>query len=244
MQPLAILLLEDNLNDAKKVEEVLFPYYAVSTYHCVGDAKRAAKNKSFDLAIVDISLEEKNSGIQFAKYLLAKGAAFPFLFLTSLQSRSIFEEAKLTHPYSYLLKPFNPLELQYAIELALAKFHKQPVTPLTDDAFLDTKHVFVRSQNRIFKINIQDIEYIKVEDIYCTIHTPIQKHLVRLSLKKMKKLLHPKDFKQVHRKYLVNINKVLEFNLTENTLYLQSKRFIAISERYKRNLSDLIDIIG
>ena len=36
-----------------------------------------------------------------------------------------FERAKLTKPFSFLLKPFNELEILYAIEMAIEKFYEQ-----------------------------------------------------------------------------------------------------------------------
>lgn len=242
MQPLNILLLEDNKNDAKNVQEALSPYYSVTTYHNIEDAKRGVTNNNFDLAIVDIHLEEKIGGIKFARYLMSKENFCPFLFLTSTQSKDIFEAAKLTAPYSYLLKPFNRLELQYSIELAIAKQSKQTFRS-DNEALLNAKHLFIREQNRIIKIKVEDIEYVTVDDVYCTVYTETNKYLIRLSLKKIKEILNPKDFKQIHRKYLVNINKIVEFNLTENTVYLQSQKSISISDRYKRDLSNLINIL-
>ncbi|QMU66724.1 MAG: hypothetical protein GKR88_13790 [Flavobacteriaceae bacterium] len=63
------------------------------------------------------------------------------------------------------------------------------------------------------------------------------KHLIRLSLKKIKEILRTKNFEQTHRKYLVNGDKIKEFNLTENTVYLQSGKQLPISDRYKRTLN-------
>jgi FixJ family two-component response regulator len=50
-------------------------------------------------------------------------ASKPFVFLTSSNDRQIF--AKLTRPFSFLMKPFNELEILYAIEMAVEKFHNQ-----------------------------------------------------------------------------------------------------------------------
>jgi FixJ family two-component response regulator len=47
------------------------------------------------------------------------------VFLTSSNDRQIFERAKLTRPFSFLMKPFNELEILYAIEMAVEKFHNQ-----------------------------------------------------------------------------------------------------------------------
>ncbi|WP_369048238.1 LytR/AlgR family response regulator transcription factor [Tenacibaculum sp. UWU-22] len=240
MQTLNILLLEDNKEDAQKVQEALKDDYSVFISYDVKSAKEMISEIIFDVAIIDISLEEKTSGIEFAKFLDKNKLSFPFIFLTAMHGRAIFEKAKLTNPYTYLLKPFNNFELQYTIELIIKKYHHQEdaFLPKKSEAILNTNYFFVKNQSRILKINIDDIEYFSVDDIYSTIQTNSKKHLIRLSLKKIKEILNSKDFEHIHRKYLVNSNKIKEFNLTENTLYLESGKQLPISDRYKRALSN------
>ncbi|QMU65259.1 MAG: hypothetical protein GKR88_13800 [Flavobacteriaceae bacterium] len=94
-----------------------------------------------------------------------------------MHGRAIFEKAKLTNPYTYLLKPFNSFELQYTIELIIKKYHFQDdaFLPKKSEAILNANYFFVKEQNRIFKISINDIEYFSVDDIYSTIYTSYKK---------------------------------------------------------------------
>ena len=45
----------------------------------------------------------------------------PLIYLTALSDRATLERAKPTQPFGYLLKPFQELELQAHIEVALYK---------------------------------------------------------------------------------------------------------------------------
>ena len=65
------------------------------------------------LIILDIMINGKPDGITFAQQLNVTGLNIPFLFLTSINSKTIFEKAKYTQPYNYLLKPYNKFELLY-----------------------------------------------------------------------------------------------------------------------------------
>ena len=84
-----------------------------------------AKNKinSFkpNIVIIDISLQESNDGIELAKVIRSK-YNIPFIFLTSYSDDDIISQAKLTEPYGYIVKPFDPNSLHATIQMALFKY--------------------------------------------------------------------------------------------------------------------------
>ena len=91
----------------------------------VCDNATQAKNKiaSFqpDIIIIDISLQESNDGIELAKVIRSKHN-IPFIFLTSYSDDDIISQAKLTEPYGYIVKPFDPSSLHATIQMALFKY--------------------------------------------------------------------------------------------------------------------------
>lgn len=169
----------------------------------------------------------------------------PFIFLTALRSRAVFDAAKSTQPFNYLLKPFNQLELRYAIELAIEsqfeKEHKQQFT--IDSSLLNSRYLFVKKGNKICKLDIENIEYVEADNNYSTLHSAGGKYSVRLSLAHIKELLSAADFEQIHRKFVVNIKKLKKIHLDENTAYLESGNYVSISERYKKRFSQMHHII-
>lgn len=74
-----------------------------------------------DLVIIDISLQESSDGIELAK-LIRQQYAIPFIFLTSYSDDDIISQAKLTEPYGYIVKPFDPASLHATIQMALFKY--------------------------------------------------------------------------------------------------------------------------
>jgi two-component system LytT family response regulator len=118
MDNINVLIVEDTPAESAALVSVL----EASHYTIVGvattfkDALYLFYNNKVDIAIVDIFLNGSPDGISFAETINAvPNASKPFVFLTSSTDRKIFERAKLTQPFSYLLKPFNELEIQYAI---------------------------------------------------------------------------------------------------------------------------------
>jgi len=72
-----------------------------------------------DLILMDIILKGDVNGIEAAAAI--KNLDIPLIFLTAHSEEATVQKAKLAEPYGYIIKPYDPLELKYAIELALYK---------------------------------------------------------------------------------------------------------------------------
>lgn len=246
MKSLHILYLEDDLEDSISIVNLLSKSYQLTIVKNLKEGKVILEDHQFDLAILDININGKPDGIEFAKHLTFHCEDMPFIFLTSIRSKAIFDEAKLTLPYSYLTKPFNELELEYNIELAIEKhfgqertLRKNPNAGVIKPGFL-----FIKKGQSIFKLALNDIGHVDVDENYSTLYsTSESKYLINLSLSKLKDILPSEDFIQVHRKSLVNIHRIKEVNLSENTLYLDSNQMVTISERYKKRFSQSFNIL-
>ncbi len=92
----------------------------------VCDNTLQAKNKiqvyKPDIVIIDISLDESNDGIELAK-VVRKKHNIPFIYLTSYSDDTIISQAKLTEPYGYIVKPFDPASLHATIQMAIFKYN-------------------------------------------------------------------------------------------------------------------------
>ena len=85
------------------------------------EAKSKIASYNPDIVIIDISLQESNDGIELAK-VIRKKHNIPFIFLTSYTDDDIISQAKLTEPYGYIVKPFDPASLHATIQMALFKY--------------------------------------------------------------------------------------------------------------------------
>lgn len=99
-------------------------YVVFSTCDNIESAKKSLLSSIPDIIIVDISIQESSDGIEFAKYL-RQNHKIPFIFLTSYSDNAIISEAKLTEPYGYIVKPFDPNSLHATIQMALFKFEME-----------------------------------------------------------------------------------------------------------------------
>ena len=120
-----ILIIEDEALQAQSLKEALEErgYEVTAVANNLKDALGYYYAQKPDIVIVDVYLNGKPDGIVFAQRINEnKFTLKPFAFLTSSIDRKTFEQARITNPYCYLIKPFNVLELEFAIELAIEKF--------------------------------------------------------------------------------------------------------------------------
>ncbi len=238
MKNLRLLLLEDLDNEANDVIELLEGdgYEVVRVKNSI-EAEKELKNRFFDIIILDIMIEGKPEGIEFAQRINREGINIPFLFLTSMQSKEVFDEAKLTNPLVYLLKPYNKLELLYSLELAIESCYQQDnsISFDTDNGVLSPKYLFIKHKRSVVKVDVDAINYIDVKEKYCNLQCDEGRYLIKLSLVKLKEMLNNDDFKQVHRNYLVNMKSIKEIYLEDNLIILNNLEKIPFSERYKNS---------
>lgn len=128
MDNVNILIIEDTPQESDKLIKVLNEnnYTISGVARTFKEALDLYYKVKVDIVIIDIFLDGVPDGITFAETInTVPDASKPFVFLTSSTDRKIFERAKLTQPFSFLMKPFNELEVLYAIEMAVEKFYDQ-----------------------------------------------------------------------------------------------------------------------
>lgn len=241
MKKLELLLLEDSREEAKELSLVLQNNnYTVTIAENSLVAQQIIEKQSFDIIILDIMIDGRPEGISFAHKLNQNGIDIPYLFLTSINDKTIFDNAKYTKTFNYLLKPYNELELLYALELAIETHYRQQNTISRNEnsAVISSDFIFIKKKNRVEKVQLDAIYYIEVEGKFCSIITIDSKYLIKLSLTKLMTILPNVFLKQVHRNFLININKIKEIYFEDNLIILENKDKIPLSKTYKGDFLD------
>jgi two-component system, response regulator PdtaR len=84
------------------------------------EALRLARQRAFDLAILDIKMP-KTDGLQAAQ-ALSRATPLPVIFLTAYSETDLVEEATDLPVHGYLVKPVQPEQLAAAIAVARKRF--------------------------------------------------------------------------------------------------------------------------
>jgi len=244
MDNINVLIIEDTPEQSDALSKVLL----ANKYNIVGiarnyiDALTLFYKNTVDIIVIDVFLDGKPDGITFAETInIIPNASKPFVFLTSSQDRQIFERAKLTKPFSFLMKPFNELEILYALEMAVEKFYEQTNVFFSEDqdTVISNDFLFIKKKNALKKVAINDILYIEVEDRYCNIITEKEKFVILISLTKISALLDANKFIRTHRNIMVNSNKIEEIILADNLIVLKGNHKVNLSNTYKDFIKNL-----
>lgn len=119
-----ILVVEDDPNVSTVLTARLesLGYQVCGTAETGLDAISAVYRHHPDLVTMDILLKGDMNGIEAAAKI-AEGSDVPVIYMTCLSDSQVFERAVDTHPYGYIIKPYDINSLRSAIELAVVK-HK------------------------------------------------------------------------------------------------------------------------
>ena len=133
------------------------------------------------------------------------------------------------------MKPFNELEILYALEMAVEKFYEQQDVFLGDeeDTVISEDYLFIKKGKSLKKVYTKDIIYIEVEEKYCNVITEHEKFVILISLTKILKLLNDTVFCRTHRNFIVNTDKIEEIILADNIIILSGNHQATLSDTYK-----------
>ncbi|SFD28737.1 LytR/AlgR family response regulator transcription factor [Flavobacterium phragmitis] len=238
MDNINVLIIEDTPDQSDALIKVLLDnnYNIAGVARNFTDALKLFYEATVDIIIIDVFLDGKPDGITFAESInIIPNASKPFVFLTSSNDRQIFERAKLTKPFSFLMKPFNELEILYAIEMAVEKFYEQTNVFLSEEqnTVISNDSLFIKKKNSLKKVALEDILYIEVEERYCNIITEKEKFVILISLTKISELLDKSKFIKTHRNTIVNSAKIEEIFPADNLIILKGNYRINLSDTYK-----------
>jgi CheY-like chemotaxis protein len=131
MADVNILLVEDESIEALDIKHTLESFgYKVPYIASRGEeAVEKVLDIMPDLVLIDIVLKGDYNGIKVASEI--KKLNIPFIYLTAHSEEATVHEAKLTEPYGFIIKPYDPLELKYIIDITL---YKKSVEKVRDGA--------------------------------------------------------------------------------------------------------------
>lgn len=235
MGGIKILLVEDDWIIAKEITLSLndLGFEVVGNFDAGEDALKKIPELKPDIVLLDIGLSGEMTGIDTAREI-KRQYQVPFIFLTALADSTTIEQAKLTEPYAYLVKPVKAETLYSTIEITLhnAAQRKDPTPPLKEGLTIDDS-IFVKTKNRLEKILLRDIRWVEASDIYALVCTATGTYLLNTSLKAVEEKFPATCFLRVHRSYIVNLDKIEA--IEEDDLVITDQR-IPIGKTYREKL--------
>jgi two-component system, LytTR family, response regulator LytT len=189
------------------------------------EAMTVMQTNSIQLLFIDINMPDLN-GMEFVKSLTDR----PYVVFTTAYSDYAVEGFQV-EAVDYLLKPitFNNFlkatnKVKNLIELTANK-QKESIDTTS-------KHLFVRSEYKLIRIELDDIKYIESQHEYIKINSvrgePV---MTQLSLKAIEEQLPADRFMRVHRSFIVSLKRISLID--RNRIVFDGNVFIPISEQYR-----------
>ncbi|MBA7577123.1 Transcriptional regulatory protein BtsR [subsurface metagenome] len=195
------------------------------------DAMEVINKEHVDLMFVDINMPGLN-GLDFIRSLDQK----PEVIFTTAYSEFALEGYKV-NALDYLLKPVGYAAFLKAASKAKSYFETLEKASLNAS---DDEYLFVKSEYKIIRINLNDIKYIEGMREYVRIHTLTMKPVMSLmSMKSLEEKLPSDRFMRVHRSFIVNLAQVT--TIERNRIIFDKDVYIPVSDQYKKKFQDFIN---
>jgi CheY-like chemotaxis protein len=147
-----ILVVEDEQIIGEDIKRTLeqFGYSVIDVMGTGEETLQKIDKLNPDMILMDIMLGGTLTGIETANEVL-KSYDIPILYLTAYANEKILEDAKLTQPYGYIIKPFEEKELRASIEMAFYRHQMENTLKESEKKYIFL--TFIQKVNTI-KYNI------------------------------------------------------------------------------------------
>lgn len=199
------------------------------------EALDVLQTEKIDLLFLDIQMPDI-SGIQFLKSLPHK----PLVIFTTAYDKYALEGFELD-VIDYLLKPYSFERFLKAVNKAqeyLAIMDKNRVQTAAGENHYSSQFIFVKSDYKLVKIEIAEIQYIESLKDYIKIVAGGKPVITLSSMKAIDEKLVAPDFIRVHRSFMVNIRKI---QYIHRNFVMVGDKEIPIGDNYKESFLQVIN---
>jgi DNA-binding LytR/AlgR family response regulator len=200
---------------------------------CYGSAIEAMKelrDHPAQLLFLDIQMPEL-SGIEFARVLPPNTK---IIFTTAFQQYAV--EGYKVNALDYLLKPISYDDFMKSANKAVEWF----TIVQKQQAYATDRFMFIKSDYKLFRVNLDDILYIEGLKDYIRIYLQDGSRVMSLmNMKKLEDYLPHPEFLRAHRSYIVHMTKAESI---DRFRIVYGDQFIPVSDSYKEEVQQFIDI--
>ncbi|TSJ43250.1 response regulator transcription factor [Mucilaginibacter corticis] len=193
------------------------------------EASLALQNNRVDLIFLDIQMP-KITGVSFLKNLANPPLV---IFTTAFPEYAI--EGYTLNVLDYLLKPISFDRFFMAVNKAQAQLSlkRKQETPVVAGSYF-----FIKSNQKLEKINIDEILYIEAMSNYVILYTKSKKHIVYMSFKSIESQLPPDSFLRIHKSFIVAVSAISSIDSYE---VLVADKMLPISKSYRNAVMERIE---
>lgn len=220
-EPLALELIRQYVDRVPELQ-------LVQTFDDAITGGEFLRANTVDLLFIDINMPDI-TGIELVRSLKNK----PATIFTTAYKKFAFEGFEL-EAVDYLLKPISFERFLKAVKRVI-DFHAVKNSAKENAS----EHFFVRSEYRMVKIELDEIDYIEGLEDYIKIHFSNAKPVLTLmTLKAVLEKLPEEKFKRIHRSYIIPVKKIQ--SILNRKLTLTNGTELPVSDSYASFINEWI----
>lgn len=246
MEPIRTLIVDDEPLARRRLQKLLQDDREIEVIGLCENGEQAIKTINHEhpeLVFLDVQMPVIDG---FEVLRQVEAGHYPVIvFVTAYDEYAL--KAFEVHALDYLLKPFDRARFQRALKRAKSHIRssalestnhrlEEMLKQLQSDVI---SRVMVKSNGRVFFVDVDDIDWIEASGNYVQLHTGSKTHLVRDTMSNMEEKLDPDRFFRIHRSTIVNIERVKELQSWFHGDYmviLKDGNKLTMSRNYKQLL--------
>lgn len=246
-----VLIVDDEPLARDRIREMLKDYPEMEV---IGEARNGVeaieliKSNSPDLVFLDVQMPDLN-GFEVLQNLNANNLPL-IIFVTAFDQHAI--HAFDVHAVDYLTKPFDRNRFAEAVDHARVFMNGKK--ELDTVRLLEILQEFktgprylerfaIKNGDTVFFIRAEEVDAIEAQGNYVRLNLGSSSHLLRETLSNVEAQVDPQTFVRIHRRIIVNINRVKELQTWargEYRVVLHNGSHYSLSRGYRQHFDQFI----
>jgi two-component system LytT family response regulator len=253
-----ILIVDDEEIARKGLRKIVAALSPVSKIEERSDGKLALEyilSSRPDIVFLDIEMPVMN-GLEVLQHLSGQ---MPFIIFVTAFSQHAVKAFEL-QALDYVLKPLEEERIKESLKRAIQAIRTKstasylervnelletiPADLKQPPKFKTRKHFFIRSNERIIKVEVSDLKWISSAGNYVEFHCSSGEFLYRETMKNIMDYLPEDDFLRISRSVIVNVKLIRELRSTGTGKYkviLQDSTILESGPSYQKDLDSFLD---
>ena len=234
-----IIIVENDIPLAAKLSLKLnrLGYQITGIFSRAIDALNFIEQELPDIILLDERLKGQLNGIDSSPEL-AKNNSTPIIYFNRNLKKPVKSIKKLL--VYHLLGKKDHLRKEIANTYKKIRNHSNKGVLLKKQKYTLDDRIFVRDQDTMIKISIDDIQYIEADRNYCRIFSKDRRYLLVSTLKEVDKKLPDNRFLRIHRSYIVNLSHIDEIGGTHLVI---ASRSLPLSKNMRTELFKHLQVV-
>ena len=202
------------------------------------DTLNFLENNTADIIFLDINMPDMN-GISLGKIITKMYPDMKIVFITAYKDYAV--DAFEIKAFDYLLKPYSESRIKNLLK-SLVNVKTELTASIKNSSL---KKITVNSDERLYVISLNDIDYIEASEKETLIFSNQKKYVSKIKISKWEEMLKGDNFYRCHRSFIVNLDKITEIEQWFNSSWIiKIKNYTTAIPVSRNNIRELKELFS